>query len=423
MVSYSSKILYTVLGISVTIALIIGSAFCAAQQRPRQEFLEKTKISKAEKAVLQGNNKGKNRVCKNQNNFEFRPGVIVDLDGHTAYLMNSQGGIDAINFSSGTLVWRSAKAAKPLFLCDKLLIAQGDSFDRGNILRIAALNTNDVDHPVFEAAIELPDKVLTSIVDGLGTSFHVSTHTYMNDLLVSWKFYRQIITGVAPDKDSKIFDYEAVGDVRIDLKTGHVDSLGPDEKPPLYEPRLPEKLQRLIDQGLVPSSLCRAGNILAAIKRVNDKGESRVTLMRWGGETGETLPEVPLFGPEFTFRYFSADCRHVLASRVIKSDNVAETAYLWSIYSVETGTFVTEVRNPMPAAWFFIWQSCLIHETRPYERFVDGKWIQEPLKLQAIDFKTGHRGWEWPFRNTSYQGSYPPKSPPGLPVAPTPTLP
>ncbi|MGH8488405.1 MAG: hypothetical protein ACREXS_05940 [Gammaproteobacteria bacterium] len=390
-----------------------SEAYLLDRRKNHQEPLENTIISLAEKDVPQGNNKGDNGMCKNRNIFEFRPGVIVDMSTHLAYLMNPQGGIDALDLSSGNLVWNSDKAAKPLFLCDKVLIAQARNRGRVNILRIVALNTQDIGNPVFEASFELPNEVSALIDDGLGTSFRVTARTHQDDLILSWMFYRQIITGVAPDKDTTAFDYEAAGAVRVDFKTGHVESLRPDEKPPPLEPRLPGQLERLIGQGGVPTPLCRTDNLLTAIKRGGDSGEPRVTLKRWDAKTGEPLPDIPLFGPGFTFRYFSADCRHVLASKLIGSHNVDEAEYLWSIYFVETGTALAEIKNLMLAAWFFIGRSTLIHESRPRDQFVDGKQVDEPLKLRAIDFRTSRQVWERPFRDTAFRGPYPPQFPGG----------
>jgi len=47
---------------------------------------------------------GKEEVKQTASSFEFRPGVIVDPDRPAVYLMNIQGGIDAVDLVSGKLL-------------------------------------------------------------------------------------------------------------------------------------------------------------------------------------------------------------------------------------------------------------------------------------------------------------------------------
>ncbi len=58
--------------------------------------------------------------------FELRPGVVVDAARTVVYLMNPNGGIDAVDAASGRVVWTSMLAAKPLFVDGPLLLAQAE---------------------------------------------------------------------------------------------------------------------------------------------------------------------------------------------------------------------------------------------------------------------------------------------------------
>jgi hypothetical protein len=48
----------------------------------------------------------------------MRPGVVVDPAAGRLYMMNPQGGIDAVEITSGKLLWTTKEAAKPLIAYD-----------------------------------------------------------------------------------------------------------------------------------------------------------------------------------------------------------------------------------------------------------------------------------------------------------------
>jgi hypothetical protein len=64
---------------------------------------------------------------------------------------------------------------------------------------------------------------------------------------------------------------------------------------------------------------------------------------------------------------------------------------------------------PTSAAPYFVWNSMLVYVSRPYGRRIDGKWIQEPLEIRAVDLRTGREAWKTPIRDTAYHGLFPPR--------------
>lgn len=357
-------------------------------------------------------------VRKTTNAFELRPGVIVDPDRPAVYLMNPRGGIDAVDLSSGTLIWTTAQAAKPLLLYDDLLVAQAEVSGRSGVLRIVWLNTKDMDRAALKADVELPDGVSASIDDGLGTSFRASADMHAGTLIVSWRSSMQYISGAAPPPDVTALDRQAAGVVRIEPKTGGVESLTSGEVSAPPAPRLPDNVARLVESGALPGPLWHAGNVLATITRANGGDSQRVILRRWDRKTGKPLPEVTLANGGLTFRFAAADSRHLLASRQVEA---GREKYLWVIFSLETGARVAEVLHHLSAAAFFLSDSSLVYESLPSRQLIDGKWVEEPLSLQAIELKTGAELWGRPVRDTAYRGPYPPAVPgrsgPSLPPA------
>ena len=339
------------------------------------------------------------------NIFEFRAGVIVNSNQSTAYLMNLQRGIDAVDLSSGKLLWSTTKAAKPLLLHGRRLVAQAESAAPGNRLRIVVLDAQDAGKLLLEATVQLPKDTQVAIDDGLGTTFRTSARLHDDKVIVSWQYSEQHIGGAPPGPDAKV--RVTAGAVRIDLKTGNTGSLKSEEVPPTPETQLPDNVARLIKLGTLPGPLWQVGNVLAAIIRISGKGGGRSILRRWHSDTGQPLPEVVLFGGELTYRYISVDGRHLLASKRLDS---AKPHWGWRIYSLETGEQVAEVHNASPAAWFFITASSLILEAPPSSRISNGGLvIDQPFRLRAIKLATSEELWEWPFRDTAYRGPYPPR--------------
>jgi hypothetical protein len=74
--------------------------------------------------------------------FDMFPGVTADSASERLYLMNPQGGIDAIGLASGNLLWTSRAAHKPLAVFDDRLAAQADPTGGSNFLPIILLETN-----------------------------------------------------------------------------------------------------------------------------------------------------------------------------------------------------------------------------------------------------------------------------------------
>jgi hypothetical protein len=57
--------------------------------------------------------------------FMMLPGVVVLPDEGALYMMNPEGGIDAVKIASGKLLWTTKAAAEPLAASSGQLLAQG----------------------------------------------------------------------------------------------------------------------------------------------------------------------------------------------------------------------------------------------------------------------------------------------------------
>lgn len=336
--------------------------------------------------------------------FEFRSGVIVDSKERTVYLMNPEHGIDAIDLSSGELLWRTTDAAKPLLLHEHRLIAQAESGASRMELPIVILDTRNAGTTLSEAAVPLPEGVQAMIDEGLGTAFDTSARVFGEDMILSWQYSQRGIGGAraAPDSGPRI----ASGHARIDLHTGTVKPLEPHQVPPVSPIDLPDRVERAIAREKLPRRLWQSGNVLALVVRGVDDGQHHAVLRRWHSDTGEPMPDVVVSSDEFTYRYVSADGRHILASR---RAGTTSPAWTWRLYALETGTRVAEVGNDSPGARFFATPTGLVFEAPPTGRIASGELVvDEPPRLRAIDLDSGGLLWEQPLRDTAYRGPHPP---------------
>jgi hypothetical protein len=332
--------------------------------------------------------------------------------------MNPRGGIDVVDLASGRLSWTTARAAKPIILAGDLLIAQADISDQRNRLRLVGLDILRGGELMFEANIELPPGVGVSIDDGLGTSFRTDAWIHGKFTIISWTF-SELYVGGSPPKDTGSPVRKVTGSVQIDPKTGESSLLIPDETPPPARPGVPGSIARQTASSALSGPLWIAGNVVATTKRIPGNCEKGIALVRWNCATGESLPDVKLFGADYTLRYPSANQKHLLASKV---DYATQPPWHWLIFSIDSGERVAEINMKSPGARFFIWRNQLIYESPPQRRLVAEEWVDDPLRLRAIDLESGNELWNWPIRDTAYRGPYPPHRPGSenvaLPTAP-----
>ena len=356
-------------------------------------------------------------ACTRRSSFEFRPGIIVDEDRSRVYLMNPVGGIDVVDLASGRLSWTTARAAKPIILAGDLLIAQADVADQRNTLRLIGLDILKGGESTFEANIELSAGVRVSIDDGLGTSFRADAWIHGKYSVISWTF-SELYVGGPPPKDNGV--RTVTGTVQLDPKTGESSLLTPDETPP--PPRsgvVPDTIACKAASAALSGPLWNTGNVVATTKRIPGNRKNGIALVRWKCATGEALPDVKLFGADYTLRYPSVNQKHLLSS---KGDYATQPPWHWLIFSIDSGERVAEINLESPGALFFIWRNQLIYESPLERRLVAGKWVYEPLRLRAIDLKSGNELWSRPIRDTAYRGPYPPHRP-GSGNVPPPTAP
>jgi hypothetical protein len=334
--------------------------------------------------------------------FEFAQAAVVDSGKSTVYLMAPEARIDKVDLSSGQILATSTRGAKPLLLYQDVLLAQAEPQEQSEKLRLVGLNSKDL-NVTFEVDVALPAGVPALIDDHLGAFFHVSAHIDTREIVVLWRSVQRRISGIPTTEPAHI----VTGWARIDPDDGRLTSSGGGEAPIREEEDLPTKVRKLMASGALAGQPCQVDDLIAAIEYREDSGATTARLLRWYRETGKALTEVKLFNNEFTFRSFSADCRYLLASRVMDG-------WLWSIYSITTGDKISEIHMHTPASQFFIWDGDLFYVTPAVIERAGGELItDQPRRLSVLDLKNGKELWSRPIRETTYLGPYPSRIPSG----------
>jgi hypothetical protein len=103
----------------------------------------------------------------------------------------------------------------------------------------------------------------------------------------------------------------------------------------------------------------------------------------------------------------SADRKHLLASVRVGTGGPADPEYEWSIFSLETGERLGQLRRDVSALPFFVWKDCVVFESPPQGFRRDGNWIEEPLEVRAVRLPGGERVWHRAVRDLEYRGPMP----------------
>jgi hypothetical protein len=329
--------------------------------------------------------------------FEFLQGVIVDALHSVVYMSNAAARIDAVNLLDGKVTGTSTSGAKPLLLYDDVLLAAAQ--DRIDALSVVGLTTKDL-RPKFELKLPLPIRVRTG---SFAHTFYVGARIDGNQIIVQWRSIQRPISAVPTGEPAVV----TTGFARIDPATGRLIAAeeGEPEVPPTPQPQIPVAVQKLADDGRLASQLCQVDNLVAALQYVEQDGKNRVVLRRWDKDTGKSMPDVSLFDTEFTFRNFSRDCRHLLASKGMDG-------FIWQVYSTATGQQIAEIHNPLPVPEFFVSGSNLIYQSPAAGgEAIAGRLKIDPPRLVAICLNDGKELWARPIGAPTYVEPSPPGNP------------
>lgn len=152
-------------------------------------------------------------------------GGVADAAGKWGYVPNPAGGIDALDLTSGKLLWSSPDANHPLLAIDGRLFARKHDPAKPNVVRVVVLDAAQNGKRVLESqAITFPDWV--SIGVSHGRTFRDSARFESGQLSLIWDATAFYAGGAAPPPEvEQAARKAAAGVVAIDLKDGTTKSL------------------------------------------------------------------------------------------------------------------------------------------------------------------------------------------------------
>ena len=312
--------------------------------------------------------------------FQLRPGVLVNPSQRRAYLMSPQGGIQAVDLAKGEPVWETKAAERPLTVAGGQLICQAEPAADENAMLLVTLD-RATGRKVVAAAVPLPAGIKPSVTETMSGEFAVTADAVEGDAMVTWQFIQRPKKGIRPGTRSALAqeqEAEAAPEAAI----------------------LPQ-------QARIAGGSARSGTI-----RFNPTTGAASP----GPAPGATLPprrqaailtaDEPMAGIEGA-QFLSVDGRHILVSRPVGEETAWEQ-YELTVYARDTKERSGAFKSHVAAVRFIVTDATAIYESQPYARQTGQALVEEPLKIRAVDLKTGNELWSRQVRDTSFVGPFPP---------------
>ena len=300
--------------------------------------------------------------ASNRPTLALHDGVVVDAASGAAYVMSPRGGIDAIDLTSGNVMWKSRDAAKPLLMKGGTLLAQAQP-DRPGKLAVVALDAKR-GSATRRVDLDIPQSIRAQVFDGPSQTFKVEAFSAADGVVVAWTAEegRSLQGLLPPEPEGSPAESKAAvrvaeplrGAARLDLAAGRAVPMAYEKAQGLRTPDVAEK--------------------------------SRAS--------------------SNPFRLTSLDGRHVLHSERSAEGNLL-TAYRWTITNA-AGKRIGAVDAPVGMAPFVVSGSRVLYVAQPSAYRVEGKLVQQPLRLVALDLKTGGELWSAMLADSAYRGPFPP---------------
>ena len=289
-------------------------------------------------------------------------GVVVDAVHSIAYVMHPKGGVQAVDLQTGAPLWRSMAAERPLAVTGDLLVAQARPGEHGE-LRIVTLDLRKRGAASAEAALPMPAGIRAEVGETVEGAFHVAASASAEGIVVAWD--AQEMPNLPRHRVARLGEAKAAAGAEPE---------GFHQGTAAFDPR--------------------SGRLLP--------------MKSAGAQAASAWPAVAsLSSPAAAERLFgSADGRHVLASRRV-GDIGSAAPYRWTITDAASGAVLGSVRAAVSMSPFAVAGTRLVYVAQPATRRDGEKWIEEPLRLRAVDLATGREVWTREIRDTAFRGPFP----------------
>lgn len=338
--------------------------------------------------------------------FKLAPGVIVDRAGSRVYTMHQDRSVEAFDLGTGSRVWISDAAQKPLWAAGNTVYAQGfPKPDNGN-LHILFLNDADGSLQPETLEVPLPTSVEPQIDEQRGKTFAVHLLGDAQSLLVSWDFLDQSsMPKPWPDAPTPKIVFEQ-GAALLDPVSEKVEQVSLSAVSP--RSRAPAAVGLLLDTSTLKEPFWLAGTVTANITDSSRaQGGREIVLQRWDAETGAALQDITLFEGPVVSHMASADQQHYLVATLSGDTVNGVVQYRWSVFSLESGDLAGEFLMNTSAMPFSLAAGSVLLVTPPFGHLVDDTWVEVAPMVRKLDMQSGAEIWARPIRDTIYRGPVP----------------
>ncbi len=293
-------------------------------------------------------------------------GVVVDAARGVAYVMNAQGGIDAVELARGTTSWATDVAAKPLLVDGETLLAQAKGGAPGQLpLALIGLGADKAGRTL---AVELPTGVQARLADGRDGFFRLQAEAGgAGEVVLTW------LSATIPVQ----------GALLVDDGAPLVTSAGPAE--------------RRLAQPTAHQEGAAALQLATGVARAMPVEEARGQLATRAGQERFAVKA------DGNRQYLSADSRHLLLSETTQAADPA-SRYRWTLVERASGAVLGSLAASAPTAPFVVSGSRLILVSQPRVQRVADQWQEESRALKAIDLATGAQLWTRSLIDPSFRG-------------------
>lgn len=298
-------------------------------------------------------------------------GVVIDAARGAAYVMSPQGGIAAIQLSSGNVMWTSREAAKPLLVKDGVLVAQAAPGRDG----VLALVTFDASRGTAKdkLGIEVPEGLRASVVDGPTLKFRTEAFEADGTVVVTWTAQdgRRLQGLLAPEVEAPTSEETAA----VASAAAPVTAVAP-----LRGAARLDLAARKADPMAFEKAQAQRASSVASVKVATSVAAAR--------------------------QLTSLDGRHTVRSERSPEGSLWRS-WRWTVTDA-SGARVGTVDAPVSMAPFVVSGNQILYVAQPSARREAGKLVQEPLRLVAMDLSSGMEVWKTALADSKYRGPFPP---------------
>lgn len=323
------------------------------------------------------------------------PQGLADCTGHTGFFASAGGGVEAIDLTTGKVLWENLEAQRPLLLDGHHLLAQAGV--KRNRLRILRLDCAQHGECTFESdPVVFPAWVVTGAAPG--RSFTTRWRLERQQLLLDWEARAWYVGSTRPTPEQTAAARKhAAGVAVIDLRTGQIDVRPAEKKETPPPPPLPEHLEKksLRWQRLV-------GPLWKVLTLEEENGQQRFVLHSWDrNKEKQQEPKELLHGKRLIARTTMDESVLCLREASPSPDENAsmmpkKTPRYWSLFDVLTGAELGRIRHEAGMHDLVVLGRRVFYLIPGAYRGALAKPSAQPQILKVVDLKSGKQLWERP---------------------------